>query len=92
MSVFTPDEELLVHICNCLHHLSAEVLYVDSFVLVLVDLQLITLLRKQIDDFLVVEFEHGDLHQKLSSRGAVDGLDDMFKGSWDNTLMVLILF
>lgn len=71
MSVFTADEELLVHICNCLHHLSAEVLHVDSFVLVLVDLQLVTLLRKQVDDFLVVEFEHGDLHQKLSARGAL---------------------
>jgi hypothetical protein len=33
------------------------------------NLQLVAILGEKVDDFFVIELEHGDLHQKLSSRG-----------------------
>jgi hypothetical protein len=56
VSVLASDQQLLIHVGHCLHHLRTQVFHVYSLVFVLVDLQFVGFFRKEVNYLFVVQF------------------------------------
>ena len=99
VSVMTSFFEFFVHFINSRDSIHSEVLDIDSFVFIFVDLQFLIIIFKEIANLFIVELKHGDFDQEFDVRstsikwnGTCDGIDYVRKCTRNNTFLVYFCF